>query len=415
MSTQAMDLREKFYKRNYYVFLMEGFFFSFALTIFSHSTVLPVYISNITTNRFWISFLALTFFGLSNSSTIISSVIGVNAKSAKWIAVILTGTQRIGLFFIFLSTYFLTGSESFSLLMFFVSYSIFGFSVGMANPVFSNMVSNVIHRNVSSFYGSYALAGGIAGVISSQLISYFIDTYNFPLNYRYLFLFGLIMALLSTLTVIFGIKEVPRERFTKITYRELPGIMVKIFKTNHQFRSFILIRMFTSAAEMTIPFFIISVSLISGVNEGVVGVMSTVLLVSNLILAKVMGNIGDKKGPMFLIQVGCVAGFTSNLLALFVSNLFMAGILFILISITIQSVMVSNSVSIIVYSEKYYVPIYAAISGLLAAPIYSIFSLGGGLLARQFDFSLLYYISLGIYLLAGLLAWKFKKQYFSTT
>jgi MFS family permease len=413
-NTNPVDKRERYYKRNYYVFLLEGFFFSFALTIFSHSTVLPVYISNITTNRFWISFLALTFFGLSNSSTIISSVIGVNAKSAKWIAVILTGTQRIGLFFIFLSTYFLTGSESFSLLMFFISYSVFGFSVGMANPVFSNMVSNVIYRNVSSFYGSYALMGGIAGVISSQMISYFIDYYAFPLNYRYLFLFGLIMAIMSTLTVIFGIKEVPRDRIVKITYRELPKMMLNIWKENHQFRSFILIRLFTSAAEMTLPFFIISVSLISGVNEGVVGVMSTILLISNLLFAKIMGNLGDKKGPMFLIQLGCVVGVLSNFLALFLSNIYLAGVLFVLISITMQSVMVSNSVSIIVYADKNYVPIFAAMSGLLVAPVYSLFSLGGGLVARQYDFSYLYVFSLGIYLLAGLLAHRFQKQHFKS-
>ncbi len=406
------DPREKYYKRNYIALITEGFFFTFALSIFSHSTVLPVYVSNLTDNRFWISFLALTFFGLSNGSSILSCVIGVNARSAKWIAVIITGTQRIGLFFIFLSTYLISGSEIVSLSIFFFSYAVYGFTAGMAIPVFSNMISNVMYRNVSSFYGSYTLMGGVAGVISSQLVTFLIATYNFPLNYRYLFLAGLIMAFMSTLVVMFGVKEIPIEKKKKLTYRELPGLVINIFKNNHQFRSFVIVRIFTSAAEMTIPFYIIRVSMIEGVAESFVGVMSAVLLVSNLVFAKLLGNIGDKKGPFFLIQLGCYAGLVASTLAILINSQFLAFPLFILVSITIQAVQVSNNVAVIVYAQTNLVPVYAASSGLIIAPIYSIFSLSGGIFSNRFDFVYLFYFSFLIYGLGLYFSRKYKNRFF---
>lgn len=412
MEQNTLLLKEKYYKRNYIAMILEGFFFTFALSIFSHSTVLPVYVSNITSNRFWISFLAVTFFGLSNGSSILSCVIGVNAKSAKWISVILTGLQRIGFFFIFLSTYIVTGSESIALSIFFFSYAVYGFTAGMAMPVFSNLISNIIHRNVSSFYGSYALMGGIAGVISSRLVSLFIDDFPFPINYRYLFLLGLIMAMIATLVVIIGVKEVPVTKDFKVTYKELPSIVKDIFKNNHKFRSFVIIRVFTSAAEMTIPFFIIRVSTIPGVSEGFVGTVSMVLLISNLVFAKLLGNIGDKKGPFFLIQIGCLAGILANIVALTMQSQIIAFPLFILVSITIQSVQVSNNVAIIVYAKHNLVPIYSAASGLIIAPIYTLFSLGGGVYAQNFDYSTLFLMSLIIYAFGFILLQSFKKKAF---
>ena len=77
-------LKEKYLKRNIITLLIEGFFASFAFSLFSQTTVLPVYVSNLTSNTFWISMITFIFFGLSNISGIVSSIIGTNAKSPKW-------------------------------------------------------------------------------------------------------------------------------------------------------------------------------------------------------------------------------------------------------------------------------------------------------------------------------------------
>lgn len=54
-------LKEKYLKRNIITLLIEGFFASFAFSLFSQTTVLPVYVSNLTSNTFWISMITFIF------------------------------------------------------------------------------------------------------------------------------------------------------------------------------------------------------------------------------------------------------------------------------------------------------------------------------------------------------------------
>jgi len=272
------------------------------------------------------------------------------------------------------------------------------------------MISNTIYRNVSSFYGSYSLVGSISGVLGSQLVRILIEKYNFPANYRYLFLFGLIMAVIATFVVVFGVKEIPTENRKKIRYSDLPAIAKDILVNNHQFRNILIVRIFIAAAEMTVPFYIIKVSMIEGVSLGFVGVMSTTLLLSNLVFSKLIGTLGDKKGPYFLIQIGCLSGLAANLLSVFIKIPILAFPLFALVSVATLSASLSNSVSVIVYSTKGLVPIYAAISGLLIAPFYAIFSLGGGVIAERFNYSNLFIASSIIYAFGFFLSKRFDKK-----
>ena len=393
----SVDLRERYYRRNYIAMLFEGFFFSFAISIFSYTTVLPVYVSNLSSNKFWISLLIVSFFGLSNASSILSSVIGVNARSAKWASVIICSFQRLGQFLIYISTFAVTKNNNIALLLFFSSYSLYAVTAGMSSPVFSNMISNIIHRNVSSFYGSYSLVGAVSGVLGSQLVRVLIVKYSFPVNYQYLFLSGLIMAVIATFVVIFGVKEVRSEKRVKLKFGDLPGIVKDIFKNNHKFRNIIIVRTFIAAAEMTVPFYIIKVSGLEGISIGFVGIMSTVLLLSNLFWSKTLGQIGDRKGPFFLMEISCIAGLLASLIAIFINSPIVAYPLFILVSLTTLSAQLSNSVSVIVYSTHGLVPVFAAMSGLIIAPFYAFSSFGGGLLAEKSGYNILFIISAVIY------------------
>lgn len=396
--------QEKYYFRNRIALLFEGFFVVFSFSAFSQTTILPVYVSNITANPFWISMLTLMFFGLSNMSSVFSSIIGVNAKSPKKTAVIICGLQRVCQLLIYFSTYYVTQSETAALLVFFSSYFFYSISVGMASPVFSNMVSKVIYKNVSSFYGSYSLAGGLAGIISAQLIKIIERKYGFPLNYRYLFLSGVTMAVIATLIVIFGVKEVPDDTAkNKIFLRDFPGFFKDIIKNNFEFRQVLVLRIFMAIAESSIPFFIIKVGTLSGIHKGYTGTMTTVLLVFNLIFSKMLGYIGDRKGPIMIARIGCLAGVGCTGLGLLIQSPQLAYLMFALVSLATLSTGLSNNVSVIVHSPKGLVPIYAAVSGLCIAPFYGLSSVLGGIIVKQFNYSVLFGFSLCFYLLGLIL------------
>ncbi len=406
-----VDKREKYYKRNYAVFMAEGFFFAFALSIFSYTTVLPVYIENLSDNRILISMLAFIFFGFSNLSSIFSCVIAVNAKSAKWLTIIICGLQRIGQFLIYLSTLAVTGSTSLALVVFFGSYGIYSITAGMSLPVFNNLVSRVIHRNVSSFFGSYNLFGAVSGVLGSQFVSYIMEAQAFPDNFSTMFLAGVVSAVIATFVLVFGIKEIPLESVQKMRFRDLASTISGILKNNHSYRGFLLVRVIIAAAEMTIPFYIIKVSMVDGVSAGVVGTANTILLISNLVFSKLLGGIGDRKNPFFILRLGSIMGVLATFVALIVPNEIVGYVLFVFVSASILGVSIATSASSIIYSKGERVSLYTATVGVCTAPVYSLFAIIGGFVANRFGENVIFILSMSLYLAALIIASILNRKY----
>jgi MFS family permease len=395
-------LGERKYRRNYAALLLVGFFCSFASSIFSHTTVLPVYVASLSENRIFISLLAVLFFSLSNGASVLSCIIGINSRSPKWTAVIICLTQRAGFFLIFLSTYAATGNRVLAIALFFFSYAVYGVAAGMSGPVLSVLVSRSIDRNLASFYGTYSVSGALAGIISAQGIRIFLERYPFPVNYGRLFLMGVVVAMLSTISLAVGISETKEEKGEMMNFAQLPKIFRKILAENKRYRNFLLVRIFAAMAEMCVPFYIIRVRSMDGVGEGIIGVMTTVLLVSNMANAKIIGRIGDRIGPSGMMGIAAGAGVLASLLALLMPSPVFGYILFVLVSAAESGAYLATSVANIRYSGGAMVSIYSALSGIATAPFYALFAFCGGIIANKFSIMLVFGVSAVFYALAFL-------------
>lgn len=409
--TRILELKEKYYVRNYITMLMEAFFVSFAFGIFSYTTVFPVYIQTITDNSFYIALIAVIYYGCSYSSSILSCLIGINCKSPKWTNICICGLERIGFLFIIISTFFVGSSEALALTTFFVSFALYAVSAGMSSPVFSNMLGSLFYRDFGKFYGSYSLVGAAAGVIGARIMSYVLAAYDFPFNYRRLFILGLIMAVIGSIVPAIGVKEVLSDEPVKRTYaRELPGIVKNIVKTNIPYRQFVFVRILLGAAEMAIPFYIVKVSHMEGVTPGFVGTMTTILLLSNMVAGKIAGYIGDRLGPMYMVVFGSVSGACAALLAILMPHYYFGYLLFVLVAFAQQCVQLSNNVAGIMYSRKgQKIPVMVAAMGLAVAPSYIFFSSAGGVLTNRFPINTVFIIALCVYILVAFLGIRFSR------
>jgi len=396
--------KEQKYRRNYIALLLDGFFFNFSTSIFSYTTVLPVYVAGLTNNTIYISLLAVLFFGLSNGASVFSCIIGVNAKSPKWTAVLICLTQRIGFLLMFLSTYAATGNHSFALAIFFFSYGIYGIAAGMSYPVHSVLVSNTIYRNVSSFYGTYNLAGAFAGVLGAQILRLLLAKYDFPFSYRWIFLLGLFVAMLSTVSLAVGISETKTAQKKRFYFSMLPGTVREILRKNREFRNFLVVRVISAMAEMSIPFYIIRVGSIENAKEQIVGSMTTVLLISNMLASKIMGWIGDRFGPAAMIRLAVLAGIFACLLVIFIPSTTWGFLVFVMVGFAITGSSLSSSVATIHFAGEGFVSVYSATSGIIIAPFYAIFSFLGGIITRQLSITWVFIISASLYAVSFMLS-----------
>lgn len=397
----TLEKQELFYKRNYLAFMSDALFFSFGMSMFSHENVLPVYISNLSENPIYIAMMTALFYGFQYSSTVLSCMIGVNAKSPKWIAVGVCFLQRIGFALILISTFFIKTSTSLALILFFVSLVMYACSNGMSSPLFTQMVTFSIHKNVGSFFGVYNLVCNLSGVLATSVFTYCISNYLFPLNFQIVFLMGTVMAVISSATMALLLREVTDNRVREhIKFKDVFRIGVDIFKSNNKFRSFAISRVIAGAADFTVPYYILYAATLPDTPSGFVGIMATIYLIAKVVGSAVFGKLSDKYGTLTVIRCACICGVVAALMAVFTTSYWMSYVYYIILAFATQGIYMTSQIGSVEYSKGYRTPFYPAVVGILCAPIAIITSFSGAAIASNFSYRMIFVIAMCIYALS---------------
>lgn len=401
--------KERFYPRNFISLMCESFTFSFALAMFSPENVMPVYVSSLSNKAIYLALITALYYGCSYGCTVLSCVLGVNAKSPKWISVVVCFMQRVGFFMIFLSTYLVGENVQLALAVFFVSFAVYAASAGMSNPLFAQMVGTSIHRNVGTFYGAYSMVGSVAGVLASLILTRCLASLAFPVSFRTVFLLGLISSLIATAVVSIGVREVTNDRVVEhIRLRDIFPISIRILRENRPFRHYALIKVLVGAAEFAIPYYIIAASGMKGRPAGFVGLMTTVYLVSKVLSSLVLGRIADRFGAILVLRCSCICGGAASLMVILVRDWRLALVMYALLAVAVNGVMMSNNIACVSYSGNVHTPIYAATTGLLCAPLYVVSSFAGAAIVGRFSYTAVFLIAMAVYAVCVLLTFTLK-------
>lgn len=394
----TLEKQEALYKRNYLALLSDALFFSIGYTLFSTDNVLPVYISHLSDNPIYIALMTALFFGVSYSATIFSCMLGVNAKSPKRISVGICFLQRVGFALILVSTFFLDTSISLALVLFFVSLVMYAISSGMSSPLFTQMVTFTIHKNVGSFFGIYNLVSCLSGVLATSVFTYCISNFLFPLNFRIVFLVGTVMAVVSTVTLSIFLKEVTDNRVREhISFKDVFAIGVDIVKSNKRFRWYAVTRAIAGAADFTIPYYILYAATLPGATDGFVGTLATVYLAAKMSSSAIFGKLADKFGCTTIIRCGCVCGIVAAILALMTKNHVMAYVFYAILAFAAQGIYMTNQISAVEFSKGVRTPFYSAIAGVFCAPVAIFTSFSGAAIASLFSYRSIFVIAICIY------------------
>lgn len=403
--------KNQYYKRNFVTLCIEAFLFSGASSLFSTENVLPTYISNLSSNPLSIALISLIYYGFSYGAYIFSCPLGINAKSPKWISVIVCLLQRVGFLFILYSTFAVVKNADTALAIFYVSLAFHSIAAGLSNPLFIQMVSVSIFKNISSFWGTYYLFGAAGGVVGSLLYTRFLKLYTFPFDYRYTFLVGLIVACVATAVTSVGIKEIVEERREKVNLKDVFYISKDIIKNNAGFRSFAIVRVISVAADFAVPYYILMILNKPGVPEGYAGVLSIIFLFSKMIASFFLGKVGDKYNPFATVFCCMVFGAIASFLAIFSTSWQLSTVMYILLAFAVDGNYIATSAASITFSKGKYVPIYSSTVSLLCAPIYIFVSFGGATVANMFSYETMFAFTIVIYIVCAILSFIYAKKY----
>lgn len=391
------QVKNRLYWVNFSLLSLDSGAFSFAVNMFSHLTIVPYYLSRLTDSSTIIGLGPVIFIlGMYLPQAFAANFINSLRQRKKYLVAFAVG-ERVGILLMWLAVFFLaTSSSVFSIGVFLMCYGVFTISVGMFLPAHTDLVARSIPVNRGMFYGVSHFMGGMAGIVGTQLASYYLDTFAFPTDFYRIFGLPLLVTGMSLLFWIV-IKEpayhLPIQKRSATVYiKHLKDILVR----RTEYRKFVIVRIVLNLCEVATPFFGVYAAIRFDLQPGVFGIFTMVVLVSQGLSTLLWGYIGDRWGFKPVLQIAASFGVAAAALALTAPRYEVFFAVYALIGAMFSAALISNMNLGIEFSEPGETPTYVGLLNSAQAIPLAMAPLLGGVIADIFNYEVT--ITLGLVL-----------------
>lgn len=398
------DVHKKVEKTNFRLGVWNGILYNLALSFLSKTTVLPGFLSHLTTSNALIGFVS-SFDSIGWYLPQLPVSAWVQHKSRKMPVYRFSAvTRTIAFATLALITLFST-STSLLLVTAVATIIIFFLASGPGGLVFTELYVKAIpmHRRGRFLALRMALGSLLSATIGASLISFFVSSYTFPTNFGLIFVVGALTCGIA-LSLMASMRE-PREPVLtqKRTLVEQLRFCIEILRTDQQFRTFVTARVLFESFSLGLPFIYIFAQNKLDFTMADIGIFITVecagVIISNYVWSELGDNVSNKR---VLIGTGYVALLVPVIIILY-SYVDLPAVLFPIVFALTATVDAGRTIGGLGYlatsnpsrDRTTYAALY---NSLLAIPL--LFATLAGLLLDNFGFVLLY----GILFLLGILS-----------
>jgi len=384
-------------RHNVTVNLMDGGFFGFGLGFASFITIIPLFVSQMTDSAILIGLIpAIHNVGWQLPQLLTAGWVS-RMKRYKPSVLWMTIHERIPFFGLALIAWFLLGKNNpLALTMTFLMLVWQGLGGGFAGNPWQSMIAKIIPTKYQGtfFGGQAALMNGMASV-SAILAGIILTRLDSPQDFAWLFLLAGI-----SLTISFSIIAMTRE--PEDTEKIIPekkepfwrGTRT-IWRRDGNFRSFMFSRILMPFATMGYAFYIVYCIQALDMDEFTAGVLTSVLLITQIIANPLMGWLGDRLGHPNMLNVGILASVLSGLLAWWAPSQGWFYLVMVLTGISFVVVWTTSMTMSVQFGAEAHRPIYIGMSNSLLAPATLLAPIFGGWLADTYSYQVTFITSAG--------------------
>ncbi|MGB8656285.1 MAG: MFS transporter [Candidatus Zixiibacteriota bacterium] len=270
--------------KNFWLGVTNGVLFNFASAFISASTVLPLFLSRLTSSQILI--------GLASSLETLGWFLPQIAVAAATLhrkyqkpIYVSTALVRGPAFLLFAVLVFVLGkvNPSFLVVSFFFLFSLYSFGGGLGGVAFTDIVGKAVPPDRrGSFFGTRMFLGGGLAAISGVLIQRILKGYDFPTNFGILFLIASALIFLA-LTSFVLVQEPPTiGRLQKRSIKENLLLGLKIARGDRNYRMLLLTRIAIGSYIMGLPFYILYAKRYLFIPTSLAGILLSVQMVGYL-------------------------------------------------------------------------------------------------------------------------------------
>lgn len=257
--------------------------------------------------------------------------------------------------------------------------AVFGNMSGL--PWFQVYTKTVPVRLRGRMMGLRQLVGSTAGVVGGYAVGIIIQTIPFPLDFSLLFFLGFTFTMVS-FYFLTKIEEPPTiyPQNDEQPLRNIFAEMKRIFYADKNYRNYLLsdalILMSLSASSFYSIFALEKFSL----PPSYAGTFTVIVMVSNIVANMTFGLIADHFGHKVNIITVAVCSALAALVAIFSTNIFLYGFVFLFLAAAMQTHVISRMPFIAEMSAENERPLYVGITSTITAPTVLVGIVFGGLI-----------------------------------
>lgn len=382
-------------KHNFLVNVIDGSFFGFAIGFASFITILPLFVSTMTDSALLIGLIpAIHNAGWQLPQLFMAQRV---ARQPRFKPMVLALTVQERLPFLGLAgVAWWMGSvgQRWALLLTFLLITWQGLGAGLTANGWQSMIAKIIPPDRrGSFIGVQASAANVLASISAVAAGFLLEKLPSPLDFTLCFLLA---------TVFMGVSwyflALTREPATPPPEKspDAPGFwnaLRQILRRDRNFRWYLLARIVLQFGTIGFAFYTVYAVRFHHVGEGEVGIMTGVLLATQILANPIMGWLGDRWNRRKLSEIGMLAAAGSGLLAWLAPNPAWFYLVFILCGIANVSIWTVGMAMTMEFGQESERPMYIGLANTLTAPANILAPLLGGWMANLAGYPAAFQIS----------------------
>jgi MFS family permease len=298
---------QRHYRWNFTVNLVEGALFWFGLSFISATTMLPLFISKLTTNPFWIALLAMV--GQASWYLPQLFVAGMTERlDRKKPLVVNLGVviERAPVWLLPVAALISVAQPQGALLLFFVSYAWYGLGAGAIAPAWSDMIARCfpVERR-GRFFGLTAFVGTGLGAVGAIFSSWLLQVFPFPTNFALCFLIAATTITLSWFFIALTREPEPAAPVAKTGPGGRQWLKIaRVVRSDHNFRRFLIARLLANFGSMGAGFLTVAAIQRWQVADSTVGLFTIALLLGQTAGNLLAGLLADRYGHKLALEWG---------------------------------------------------------------------------------------------------------------
>lgn len=374
-------------KFNFTVNLLDGAFFGFALGFASFVTIIPLFVSKMTGSALLIGLIpAIHTVGWQFPQLFTAQRVARQPRY-KPMVMVMTIHERLPFLGLALVAWTIpTIGVQTALILTFILLIWQGIGGGLTATAWQSMVGKIIPADIrGTFFGAQSSAANLLASISAILAGWILQEIDSPQDFTINFLFAFLAMAISWIMLSLTrepahqpVVENPQQNY----WRNLRSLL----REDKNFRWFLVVRMLSPLALMGFAFYTVYAVNELGMNELSVGILTSVLLIIQIVANPLMGWLGDKTGHRIVMAVGIVASIFSALIAWWAPTAIWFYPVFILAGIANVAIWTIGLAMLQEFGKESNRPAYIGMANTFVAPFSILAPFIGGWLADNYGY-----------------------------